>query len=46
LYCQQFAQAFSREDFSRVFRLPTGPGPFEEDTTSMADIRTIVTHLT
>lgn len=45
LYCQQFAQAFSREDFSRLFRLPSGPGPFEEDPTVVADIRTIVTHL-
>jgi hypothetical protein len=28
--CQQFAQAFRREDFLEIFRLPTGPGPFEE----------------
>ena len=28
LYCQQFAQAFSREDFSRIFRVPAGTGPF------------------
>jgi DNA polymerase elongation subunit (family B) len=28
--CQQFAQAFRREDFRKIFRLPTGPGPFEE----------------
>jgi DNA polymerase elongation subunit (family B) len=30
LYCQQFAQAFRREDFARIFRLPAGVGPFEE----------------
>ncbi len=29
LYCQQFAQAFRREDFVRVFRVPQGVGPFE-----------------
>jgi uncharacterized protein YprB with RNaseH-like and TPR domain len=30
LYCQQFAQAFAREDFSKIFRLPSGVGPFDE----------------
>jgi hypothetical protein len=31
LYCQQFAQAFRREDFARIFRLPqsTDPDPPE-----------------
>ena len=29
VYCQQFAQAFRREDFVRVFRVPQGVGPFE-----------------
>jgi DNA polymerase, archaea type len=45
LYCQQFAQAFRREDFARIFRLPSGPGPFEEATLAadLADIRPITT---
>jgi hypothetical protein len=30
VYCQQFAQAFRRDDFLRIFRLPPGTGPFEE----------------
>jgi hypothetical protein len=30
VYCQQFAQAFRREDFARVFQVPAGPGPFTE----------------
>jgi hypothetical protein len=46
LYCQQFAQAFRREDFARIFRLPAGPGPFDEDLSSLGDVHTIVTHLT
>jgi hypothetical protein len=29
VYCQQFAQAFRRQDFLRIFRLPSGAGPFE-----------------
>jgi DNA polymerase I len=29
VYCQQFAQAFRREDFLRIFRLPSVAGPFE-----------------
>ena len=28
LYGQQFAQAYSRTDFQRMFRLPAGSGPF------------------
>jgi DNA polymerase I len=30
VYCQQFAQAFRRADFPKVFRMPAGPGPFDE----------------
>jgi hypothetical protein len=45
LYCQQFAQAFRRDDFSRLFHLPTGVGPFEEDPSAVADIRPITTPL-
>jgi uncharacterized protein YprB with RNaseH-like and TPR domain len=43
LYCQQFAQAFRREDFARIFRLPSGPGPFDEPEADLADIRPITT---
>jgi hypothetical protein len=28
-YCQQFAQAFKREDFVKIFRVPAGSGPFD-----------------
>jgi hypothetical protein len=45
LYCQQFAQAFQRQDFARIFRLPEGPGPFDEDLAGLAQIRTIATNL-
>ena len=30
VYGQQFAQAFRREDFARMFQLPAGLGPFDE----------------
>ncbi len=30
MYCQQFAQAFRRDDFTKIFRVPTGDGPFGE----------------
>jgi len=30
VYCQQFAHAFRREDFARIFRIPSGDGPFGE----------------
>jgi hypothetical protein len=30
MYCQQFAQAFRREDFQRIFQLPSGNGPYDE----------------
>jgi DNA polymerase I len=29
-YCQQFVQAFRREDFGRIFRIPAGLGPYDE----------------
>lgn len=45
LYCQQFAQAFTRGDFSRIFRLPVGAGPYEEDVRDLAEVRTITTQL-
>jgi hypothetical protein len=46
LYCQQFAQAFRREDFARVFRMPSGPGPFEPPLeVEFADVRPISTPL-
>jgi hypothetical protein len=43
VYCQQFAQAFRREDFLRIFRLPAGTGPFEEPDmeAEIGDIRPI-----
>jgi DNA polymerase, archaea type len=40
MYCQQFAQAFRREDFRRIFRVPAGAGPFEESE-DVSDIRTV-----
>ena len=47
LYCQQFAQAFRREDFSRIFRVPPGSGPFDPpEPADFADIQPIVTPLT
>ena len=48
LYCQQFAHAFTRDDFARIFRLPAGDGPFEEAhlAASLADIKTIATPVT
>jgi DNA polymerase, archaea type len=46
LYCQQFAQAFSRADFACVFRLPSGSGPWDADPSELSDVQTIVTHLT
>jgi DNA polymerase, archaea type len=43
-YCQQFARAFRRDDFARIFRLPAGPGPFDEPDlqTELAGVRPIV----
>jgi DNA polymerase, archaea type len=31
VYCQQFAFAFGRDDFQRIFRVPAGRGPFVDD---------------
>jgi DNA polymerase elongation subunit (family B) len=47
LYCEQFAQAFSREDFSKIFRLPTGDGPFEEPdiAVQLTGVRPIATRI-
>jgi uncharacterized protein YprB with RNaseH-like and TPR domain len=45
LYCQQFAQAFRREDFTNIFRLPQGIGPYEDDASGLAGISTIATHV-
>ena len=41
LYCQQFAQAFRREDFSQIFRLPQGEGPYPETLDALAAIKPI-----
>ena len=43
LYCQQFAQAFRREDFVRIFRIPAGDGPFEDADPTLEEIHTILT---
>jgi len=46
LYCQQFAQAFRREDFLKVFRVPDGVGPFEPpNPAEFAEIMPIATPL-
>jgi DNA polymerase elongation subunit (family B) len=42
LYCQQFAQAFERADYARIFRVPTGTGPFAPEP-DLATIRTVAT---
>jgi DNA polymerase elongation subunit (family B) len=39
-YCQQFAQAFKRDDFLKIFRVPAGLGPFDEPA-SEAELRGI-----
>jgi DNA polymerase, archaea type len=43
MYCQQFAHAFRREDFSRIFRLPSGNGPYNatEIEAELSNIRPI-----
>jgi DNA polymerase, archaea type len=41
VYAQQFAQAFQRPDFLRIFRIPEGTGPFDEPATELATIRPI-----
>lgn len=46
LYCQQFAQAFRREDFARIFHLPPADGaldPLDMNRAELADIRPIAT---
>ena len=40
VYCQQFAQAFRRGDFVKLFRVPAGPGPFDEPDTQ-ADLAAV-----
>jgi DNA polymerase I len=44
VYCQQFAQAFRREDFVKIFHLPDGLGPFDEPglEVDLAGVRPIV----
>jgi DNA polymerase, archaea type len=44
-YCQQFAQAFRKEDFSRLFRVPRGSGPFDEADDDLRGIRTVAERL-
>jgi DNA polymerase I len=41
VYCQQLSQAFRKQDFVRIFRLPGGVGPFVVQDDELADIRTI-----
>ena len=43
LYCQQFTQAFRREDYVRIFRLPTADGPYEVVADEVAGITPIAT---
>jgi DNA polymerase, archaea type len=45
LYCQQFAQAFARDDFARIFRLPSGSAQLEEPDVYLGAIRPIATRL-
>jgi hypothetical protein len=46
LYCQQFAQAFRREDFLKIFRIPSGRGPYPPpDPGEFADIHPMTTQL-
>jgi DNA polymerase elongation subunit (family B) len=40
LYGQQYAQAFTRGDFQRLFRVPAGPGPFVDEP-EVAEIQTV-----
>jgi hypothetical protein len=48
MYCHQFAQAFRREDYLRLFRLPAGAGPFDEAemAADLGAIRTISADVT
>jgi DNA polymerase elongation subunit (family B) len=46
LYCQQFAQAFRRDDFVQIFRVPSAAEAFAEpDSAALAEIRPIATPL-
>jgi DNA polymerase elongation subunit (family B) len=42
LYCGLFAQAFERDDFERIFSLPTNSGPFD-DPAADAELRLVRT---
>jgi hypothetical protein len=39
-YAQQFAQAFRRQDFVKIFQIPSGVGPFDESAID-AELRNI-----
>jgi hypothetical protein len=43
IYCQQFAHAFRRDDFLRIFRVPYGNGPYDatEIEAELSNIRPI-----
>ncbi|MBV9545042.1 MAG: ribonuclease H-like domain-containing protein [Chloroflexi bacterium] len=43
LYAQQFAQAFRRDDYVRIFAIPTGVGPYAVEATELDDVRPIAT---
>jgi DNA polymerase elongation subunit (family B) len=44
MYCQQFAHAYQRDDFLRIFRVPSGDGPYDatEIEAELSNIRPIV----
>jgi len=42
MYAQQFAQAFARADFLKIFAVPAGVGPYEESARE-AELRAITT---
>src|SRR5258708_35671879 len=43
MYCQQFAHAYQRDDFLRIFRVPSGNGPYDatEIEAELSNIRPI-----
>jgi DNA polymerase I len=43
MYCQQFAHAYRRDDFLKIFRVPSGSGPYDatEIEPELSDIRPI-----
>jgi uncharacterized protein YprB with RNaseH-like and TPR domain len=47
LYCQQFAQAFRRDDFTRIFRVPSSAGPYDvlDLDAELSGVRPIVERL-